>query len=168
VYSSAGSVPPPSHLTSCTPTKSNLYLASSLETVYREPTLYKLLTFQVPNLISVFHSLARLSKESVQVRGSLGVFATIFFLRWMVFNPTPIPKLEDHLLFSVRDCLFDISAANLHSWRSFLHPQPEDAPCYGDRDPPNMDSLLHNIYKFSSYLSGSTIKLRSVARNSDH
>jgi uncharacterized protein YcbK (DUF882 family) len=28
--------------------------------------------------------------------------------------------------------------------------------------------LLHNIYKFCSYLTGSTIHLRSVARNSDH
>jgi hypothetical protein len=33
-------VPLPSHLTSCTPTKSNLYLDSSLETVIREPALY--------------------------------------------------------------------------------------------------------------------------------
>jgi hypothetical protein len=28
--------------------------------------------------------------------------------------------------------------------------------------------LIHNIYKFSSYFTGSTIHLRSVARNSDH
>jgi hypothetical protein len=28
--------------------------------------------------------------------------------------------------------------------------------------------LLHNIYKFSSYLTGNTIHLCSVARNSDH
>jgi hypothetical protein len=28
--------------------------------------------------------------------------------------------------------------------------------------------LVHNIYKFSSYLTGITIHLRSVARNSDH
>jgi hypothetical protein len=28
--------------------------------------------------------------------------------------------------------------------------------------------LLHNIYKFSSYLTGNTIHPRSVARNSDH
>jgi hypothetical protein len=28
--------------------------------------------------------------------------------------------------------------------------------------------FLHNIYKFSSYLTGNTIHLRSVARNSDH
>jgi hypothetical protein len=28
--------------------------------------------------------------------------------------------------------------------------------------------ILHKIYKFSSYLTGSTIHLRSVASNSDH
>jgi hypothetical protein len=28
--------------------------------------------------------------------------------------------------------------------------------------------LLHNIYKFSSYLTGNTINLRSDARNSNH
>jgi hypothetical protein len=28
--------------------------------------------------------------------------------------------------------------------------------------------LLHNIYKFNLYLTGHTIHLRSVARNSDH
>jgi hypothetical protein len=28
--------------------------------------------------------------------------------------------------------------------------------------------LLQNIYKFSSYLTGNTIHLRSVARKSDH
>jgi hypothetical protein len=34
-------------------------------------------------------------------------------------------------LLSARDCLFNIFAASLHSWRPFLHPQPEDAPCCG-------------------------------------
>jgi hypothetical protein len=126
-------VPPPSHLTSCTPTRSNLYLASSLETVFRVPVLYKLLTFQVPNLISVFHSLGRLSKKSVQVRGSLEVFITSFFYGEGLLTPRPTPKLEGHPL-SVHDCLFNKFAANLHIWRPFLHPQPEDAPCCGDRD----------------------------------
>jgi hypothetical protein len=28
--------------------------------------------------------------------------------------------------------------------------------------------ILHNIYKFSSYLTGNTIHLRCVAKNSDH
>jgi hypothetical protein len=34
VYSSAGSVPPLSHLTSCAPTKSNLYFDISFATIY--------------------------------------------------------------------------------------------------------------------------------------
>jgi hypothetical protein len=37
-----------SPLTSCTPTKSNLYLANSLATAVSAPALYRLLTFHVP------------------------------------------------------------------------------------------------------------------------
>jgi hypothetical protein len=43
----------------------------------------------------------------------------------------PTPKLEDHLLLAVRDCLFNIFAATLRIWRTSLHPQPEDASCRG-------------------------------------
>ena len=46
--------------------------------------------------------------------------------------PRPTPNLKDHLLSAVRDCLFNIFTA---IWRPFLHPQPEDVPCRGDRDP---------------------------------
>jgi hypothetical protein len=46
----------------------------------------------------------------------------------------PTPKLEDHPLSAVRDCLFNVFAATLHIHRPLLHPQPEDAPCRGDRD----------------------------------
>jgi hypothetical protein len=140
VYSPAGLVPPPSHLTSYTPTKANLYLASSLETVIKEPALYKLLTFHVPNLISIFRSLGRLSKEPVQVRGSCKF---IFYSEGFLAS-RPTPKLEDYPMLSVCNCLFNISAANLNSCRPFLHLQPEDAPRCGDRDPPNMEFLTRN------------------------
>ena len=40
--------------------------------------------------------------------------------------PRPTPKLEDHPLSAVRDCLFNIFAATSHNGRSFLHPQPDD------------------------------------------
>ena len=52
----------------CTPTKSDLYLANSLAAVINEPALYRLLTFQVPNLISLFRCLGR-TRVSIQVRG---------------------------------------------------------------------------------------------------
>jgi hypothetical protein len=32
--------------------------------------------------------------------------------------PCPTPKLEDHTLSDVRDCLFNIFAATLHTWRT--------------------------------------------------
>jgi hypothetical protein len=81
VYSPAGPVLLPSHPTSCTPTKSNLYLDSSLETVIREPALYKLLTFHNPNLIFIFCHLGHLSKEFVQVWSCFEIFRTnLFFM----------------------------------------------------------------------------------------
>jgi len=61
------------HLTFCTPTKSNLYLANSLAATVSEPVLYRLLTFQVPNLMYLFRCLGR-TKVSVQVQGLLYEF----------------------------------------------------------------------------------------------
>jgi hypothetical protein len=128
-------VPPLSHLTSCTPTKSNSYLAYSLTTVVRNPDLYRLLTLHVPNIIFLFHCWGR-TEGSVRFRGFFQYFVT-----WLIFYgeellaPCPTSKLEDHPLSAVRDCLFNIFAATLHICRPFLHPQPEDAPCRGDRDP---------------------------------
>jgi hypothetical protein len=43
--------------------------------------------------------------------------------------PRSTPQLEDHPLSAVRDCLPSISGGRL------LHPQPEDAPCRGDKGP---------------------------------
>jgi hypothetical protein len=63
----------------------------------------------------------------------------IIFYGEELLAPRPNPKLEYHPLSAVRDCLFNVIAATLHNWRPFLHPQPEDVPCRGDRDPHNMD-----------------------------
>jgi hypothetical protein len=53
-------MPPLYHLTSYTPTKSNLYLDNSLAAAIHEPAIYSLLTFQVPNLMSLFRSLGHI------------------------------------------------------------------------------------------------------------
>jgi hypothetical protein len=125
-------VPPHSHLTSCTPT--NIYLSSSLETDIREPVLYRLLTFQNPNLISIFCRLSRLSKESIQVRGTISFFVTnLFFYGEELLAPHPTPKLEYHPFSFIRSCLFNIFTATLHNWRQFLPSQPEDTPYCGEK-----------------------------------
>jgi hypothetical protein len=75
--------------------------------------------------------------SSVQVRG----FVCEYFVTKIRFHgeellaPRSITKLENHPLSAVRDCLFNIFAATPPYWRPFLYPQPEDAPCRGDRDP---------------------------------
>ena len=60
---------------------------------------------------------------------------------------------------AVRDCVFNIFAATLPYMRPFLHPQPEDAPCHGDRDPlitqPPIDSSQRSPVTITSALSAS-------------
>jgi hypothetical protein len=58
------------HLTSCTPIKSNLYFDNFLAAAVSELVLYKLLKFQVRNLMPLFRCLGH-TKISVQVRGFL-------------------------------------------------------------------------------------------------
>jgi hypothetical protein len=59
----------------------------------------------------------------------------VIFYSEELLAPRPTPKLEDHPLLAVCDCLLNVFAATLLIRRPFLHPQPEDAPCSGDRDP---------------------------------
>jgi hypothetical protein len=117
-----------------------LYLANSLTTVISDPDLYRLLTFHVPNLMFLVRCLS-CTKESVQVRGFVICFVTRQFEELLALRPTP--NLEDHPLSAVRDCLFNVFATTLHIRRPFVHPQPEDTPCRGDRDPLIMVSMGH-------------------------
>ena len=111
-------MPPLSHLTSCTQTKPNLYIVNFLSAAaaVSEPTLYKPLTFQAPNLTPFFRCLGR-TKVSDQVRGFL---CEHFVTRHVFYGekllaPCPTPKLEDHTLSAVLDCLFNMFAATLHN-----------------------------------------------------
>jgi len=57
--------------------------------------------------------------------------------------PRPIRKI--YPLLAARDCLFSILATTFHIWRASLHPQSEDAPCCGDRDPFVFSLLSKNV-----------------------
>jgi hypothetical protein len=73
------------------------------------------LTFQVPNLMSLFRCLG-LTKVPVQVRSYLGEhFVTrLRFYSEELLAPRPTPKMEGHSLSAVRDGIFNIFAATLH------------------------------------------------------
>jgi hypothetical protein len=84
----------------------------------------------------IFFRLGRLSKESVQVRGFLWSFVTSLFLRWEIVSPTPKPQAGGPPFVGCPRLLIQY----IHSYPpktggSLLHPQPEDAPCRGDKGP---------------------------------
>jgi hypothetical protein len=60
---------------------------------------------------------------------------TLIFYGEELLAQRPTLKLEDHSLSAVRDWLFSILAAILHTWRASPHPKPEDGPCHGDKGP---------------------------------
>jgi hypothetical protein len=89
---------------------------TSLATVFNEPALYRLLTFHVPNLISIFRCLGR-ARESIS-EALVKYFATnIISYDGGLLAPHPTPTLEGHPLLAVRGCLFNIFTATLHNWR---------------------------------------------------
>jgi hypothetical protein len=55
------------------------FIEISSATVLSNPALYILVTFQVPNLMSIFFRLGCLSKESAQVWGFFRIFVTSLF-----------------------------------------------------------------------------------------
>jgi hypothetical protein len=67
----------------------------SSATVLSEPALYILLTFQVPNFMSIFFRLGRLFKESVQVRGFSWSFVTSLFFTVRSCSPTTNPQARE-------------------------------------------------------------------------
>jgi hypothetical protein len=84
------------------------------------------------------------AKESVPGPRLCRLFRNIIiFYGEELLPPRPTPKLQDHPLSVVRDCLFKVFATTHRNLRLFLHPQPEEAPCRGDRDPLNTVTGTH-------------------------
>ena len=81
--------------------------------------------------------------------------------------PRPIPKLEGHPFSAVRDCLLSVFTATLHIRRPFLHPQPEEAPCCGDRDPFIILYIIFcsNLFCSILFFRFSSILLYSILKN---
>jgi hypothetical protein len=84
----------------------------------------------------------------------------VIFCGEELLAPPPTPKLENHPLSAVRDSLFNVFAATLHMRRPFLHPQPEDAPCRGDRETLVMEKKA--LTKLCKFHIVDTVHLRHI------
>ena len=102
-------------------------LSSSLRTFLHSPA--------TSFLLGPF-SLLRLHQSiSPGLRLSFLLFCnTVCFYGEEMLAPRPSPKLEDHPLSGFR-LLIQYIRSYPPYWSLFLHSQPEDAPCCGDRDP---------------------------------
>jgi hypothetical protein len=118
-------------LKSCTPTKSNLYFDSSLDTAIRSLPYTNFLHSIIQ--ISYPHSITWVvyPKNPYRSEALYKLCKDIYFLRWRVVSQRTTPYRLSAAAYPI------YSQLPLHSWRPFLHPQPENAPCSGDRDPPN-------------------------------
>jgi hypothetical protein len=142
LWTPALTVPASSHLISHTLTKCNLYFANSLAIVVSEPDLYRLLTYQGPNMDSFFHCLVlirvwvQVPRHSFMFRKKEGFYCEEF----------SAPRPEDHPFSAVGEWLFKYIRSYPTSWMPFLHQQREDAPCRGDRNP-----LIMGLWRTSWY-----------------
>jgi hypothetical protein len=71
---------------------------------------------QAQNILSIFHRLGHLSKESIRVRCSIFFCDKFIFYGEGLLDSHPTRRLEDHSLLFVPGCLLNIFAATLHSW----------------------------------------------------
>jgi hypothetical protein len=78
-----------------------------------------------------------LSPDCFVSRGSIStwVILNILFLRRGVISTSPNPQAGGPPLVACPRLLIQFMHSYPPYWRPFLHPQPEDAPCRGDRDP---------------------------------
>jgi hypothetical protein len=120
-------------LTFCIHTKSNFYLANSLFAALSEPTLYRLLTFNVPHLMSLFRCLNH-TKVSIKAWGKCSWFATKSVFK-LSYQHLAQPQAGGPPLVGSPQLLSQYIRSCPPHWRPFIHPQPDDAPCHGDRDP---------------------------------
>jgi len=112
--------------------KINLFLANSLAAAVSEPALHKLLTYHMPYFTYHFRCLIR-TKLSIQVRGNFSWFSKYQFILWVV-NTSPKPQAGGQNLVGCPRLLIQYIRSYPPYWWPFFHPQPEEAPCRGDRE----------------------------------
>jgi hypothetical protein len=93
-----------------------IYFDITFATVMRLPAPCRLLTFHVPNLMSIFLSWGRLYKESAQVQGLLWHFEQTYFYGEDLLAPRPTLKLWDTALIGCPRLLIRY----IHSYLTYL------------------------------------------------
>ena len=107
-----------------------------------EPALYRLLTFQshVPfQLFRLYQRISPVPRHMYQFRNKDN------FCGQELLAPRPTPQAGGPLLVGCQRLLILYIRSYPPYWKPFLHPQPEDVPCLGDRDPLITDVEVYKL-----------------------
>ena len=111
--------------------------------------LEKLTDLQLVKKFPAFHGTRRFITALTSVRhqtSRLWLFLNISVLQGRVVSTSPNPQAGKPPLVGCPRLLIQFIRSYPPYRRPFLYPQPEDAPCRGDRDP------LHYIYIYIFYI----------------
>jgi hypothetical protein len=109
---------------------------NSLAAAVNKPAVYRRPTFRIPNSMFLFRCSVRTKVISPGPGLTLWLFRkTMRFLRWWVVSTSPNPQAGGPPLVGWPQLLYQYIRSSPPYRRPFLHPQHEDAPCRGDRDP---------------------------------
>jgi hypothetical protein len=127
--------------------------------------LYRLLTFHVPNAISLFRCAGR-TKVSIQARGKCSCFVTkpVFTVRSC--QHLAKPQAGRLPLVGCPRLLIQYIRSYPPYWRPFLQPQPEDAPCPGD--PLITEPPLYPLFKPTPVECGCLLQLLEIQKLMPH
>jgi hypothetical protein len=124
---------------------------TGLQLVKKFPSFYRTQRF-ITALTSASHlSLSWASSITVS-RGSIShMFRNKGLLRREVVSTSPNPQAGEPPRVGCPRLLIQYIRSYPPNWRPFLHPQPEDAPCRGDRD---FSHGLHVLLLLTQLCSG--------------
>jgi hypothetical protein len=128
-----------------TPNKSNLYLVNSLAAAVSEPALFRHLTFHVWNLMSIFVT-SFVPKYQSRPESSVHISQQASFYGENLLSPRPTPNLGGPPLAGCPQLLIQYIRSYPLYWKLFFHPQQEDAPCHGERNPLITDRVHASVY----------------------
>jgi hypothetical protein len=123
-----------------------LYLTNSLVAAVIEPALYSL-QHSIYQIAYIFCCCLCGTKLPIPVRGKCSWFATKPILRWEVVNTSSNFQVGWQPLVCCPRLLIQYIRNYTPYWRPFLHPQPMDVPCSGNRFPliTDVSGFIFNI-----------------------
>jgi len=120
----------------------SLFWITSIQSMPPPPSNFPKIHFNI-----IFPSTHSCMKGLIQSWGNCGCFTKWIFLRQVEISNSPKPRARWPPLVGCPRLRIQYIRTYPPYWTPFLRPQPQDAPCSGDADTPNMRTVYLNERK---------------------